>query len=306
MQDSLPSSPLSPTAKFNLLKSYQADELAAKWMSQFGIDITPEITSFKELNKLQCCESGLVFYSPASFYGNGEFYAELGRTKWYYPAWRWEYGFSKKICMRPNLRVLEVGCGSGKFLENLPKSVVSTGLELNPDAEKIGKQIGVDIRVETIENFSRSHSSTFDIVFAFQVLEHIPHPITFIKSCLKVLKTGGLLVFATPNSKSFIKDVDWMLLDMPPHHSTGWSQQAFRYLEKIFPVTLLKTVYEPLDLTHINFFIKAKAFFYRKNNKLTRFLFLKPLIYIYKKILFYGGRHFVRGQGMLAVFEKNP
>jgi 2-polyprenyl-3-methyl-5-hydroxy-6-metoxy-1,4-benzoquinol methylase len=102
--------------------------------------------------------------------------------------------FLKKISKQD--RILEIGCGTGwvrNYLkENGWKNYV--GIDLVPPADIIG-----DIR--DWENLGLTEE-TFDIIIAFEVVEHV----NCLKECYKLLKSGGKLMLTSP-----VPHMDWIL-----------------------------------------------------------------------------------------------
>jgi SAM-dependent methyltransferase len=73
---------------------------------------------------------------------------------------------------------------------------------------------GLDIRPGTI--FAQSYPDrAFDTVTVWDVLEHVPDPLAFLKECRRVLKPGGLLVVNYPDIGSWAArwmGRDWVML----------------------------------------------------------------------------------------------
>ena len=100
--------------------------------------------------------------------------------------------------LKPEARVLDVGCGRGGLVEQL--------------AHPLNRVIGVDPdwislqahRLEIPRAAAISHalpfaSHSFDLIFASWVLEHLAHPQADLAEIARVLKPGGVFVFITPN-----------------------------------------------------------------------------------------------------------
>jgi 2-polyprenyl-6-hydroxyphenyl methylase / 3-demethylubiquinone-9 3-methyltransferase len=103
------------------------------------------------------------------------------------------------------LSALDVGCGGGLLSEPLARLGASvTGID--PAAENIGVAkrhaeaagLAIDYRAETLEDMA-AERSTFDLVFAMEVIEHVADVPSFLDSCARVLRPGGLLLMSTLN-----------------------------------------------------------------------------------------------------------
>ncbi|MBI4120923.1 MAG: class I SAM-dependent methyltransferase, partial [Parcubacteria group bacterium] len=104
--------------------------------------------------------------------------------------------------LKPDGRLLDVGCSSGKFLYHAKKAGFDVaGVELNALTAEIGRANGLDVKVGTLEE-ARFGNAEFDVVFLGDIIEHIRDPRAFVKEAARVLKENGLLVIVTPNLDS--------------------------------------------------------------------------------------------------------
>jgi SAM-dependent methyltransferase len=92
--------------------------------------------------------------------------------------------------------VLDVGCFDGGFLAGL-NTMRRFGIEISPVGAEIAKQRGVKILSEDYKRID--NTMDFDVVTAFDVIEHVADPKLFFDSLAKRLKVGGLLVISTGN-----------------------------------------------------------------------------------------------------------
>ena len=80
------------------------------------------------------------------------------------------------------------------------------------------------------ENGPADPDRRFDVVCAFQVLEHVADPLAFIAEAKARLNPGGLLFIGVPNRESYVGRLRDFPLDMPPHHVMRWSRRALAAL----------------------------------------------------------------------------
>jgi len=296
-------SPLTGTSRVEPLQKLDTRTLIRMWKEAFGIDTADEFGAVEEIQKLRCLDSGLMFYRPTQCAGGTRLYRELGRHSWYYMEQKWEYDTVARHLPRQG-RLLEVGCGKGFFLRKaVQKGWAVRGLELGAPAETAPQDCEFSITGESVERHAELHPAAYDAVCAFQVLEHVVDPLSFVKACVALLAPGGRLFLGTPNAQSFLKH-SFNLLDMPPHHLTGWNKQAFQFLEKILPLKIEKVLYEPLAQYHLDYFIQTYRARFKSCADL-RGIWTRGIGHIFAKALLKAGaRQWIRGQSMLVAFRK--
>lgn len=121
-----------------------------------------------------------------------------------------EHTFSRALALieshMPNRgRLFDVGTAAGAFLHVAQtRGWTVSGCEPNGWLCEWGRRhYGLDIQAGTI--FDDPHpGGAFDAVTAWDVLEHTPDPMMFLKECRRVLKPGGLLIVNYPDVGSWI------------------------------------------------------------------------------------------------------
>jgi len=100
--------------------------------------------------------------------------------------------------------VLEIGCGPGHFLNACQaRGARITGVDLSPHAVELAKaEFGIDVIHSSFEVAASEGvlpKQNFDLIFAFEVIEHVKEPGVFLTLVYDLLKPGGRLVLSTPN-----------------------------------------------------------------------------------------------------------
>ena len=106
---------------------------------------------------------------------------------------------------KKNGRVLDIGCASGHFLEAARQAGWSiTGVEPSEvlfarARETLGDD--AELACSTLEH-SSLEAESFDAVTLWDVLEHVPDPLGFMRHCRNLLKPGGKLFVNVPDLDS--------------------------------------------------------------------------------------------------------
>jgi 2-polyprenyl-3-methyl-5-hydroxy-6-metoxy-1,4-benzoquinol methylase len=133
---------------------------------------------------------------------------------------------------KPNARLLDIGFGSGAFLE-FAKNAGWDVAGVDPDPVAVDSAIkrGLNVRPGGVEAFADMPES-FDVVTMNHVIEHVHDPCKTLQSIYHLLKPGGCLWLSTPNIQSFGHEYygkNWRGLE-PPRHLILFNWQAISEL----------------------------------------------------------------------------
>lgn len=273
---------------------------------KYGLDVTRFFSGLEELSIFECTVSGLQFFHPGNVMGDSDFYSALERFDWYYMPWKWEHQVAKSK-IADGMNILEIGCAHGAFLSTISDQFslpTLVGLELNEETPIENEFFS--IRNEDIQSHEAHNSNFYDIVCSFQVLEHIAEPESFLRAAIGCLKPGGKLLISVPNNEGFVGAKE-SVLNMPPHHVGLWNSRSLKYIENIYPVSLVDIVYEPLQDYHVEAYINA--FYYSGLSgvipKIRRKIDVMLGRYEKKYNSVMLEKESLRGHTVMAVFEKH-
>jgi ubiquinone/menaquinone biosynthesis C-methylase UbiE len=96
-----------------------------------------------------------------------------------------------------DLRILDVGCGTGANLEMLSQFGAAEGVDVSDDALEFCRGKGLNVQKGLAERLPYS-DETFDITTALDVVEHLDDDIAGLKEMNRVTKTGGYSLIFVP------------------------------------------------------------------------------------------------------------
>jgi 2-polyprenyl-3-methyl-5-hydroxy-6-metoxy-1,4-benzoquinol methylase len=215
----------------------------AVWEEYRGLENRPIVLS-------ECTECGFGRFDPV-VPGTAKFYESISTVN-YYNADKWEFS-----CAAADLRasgakrILDVGCGSGIFLDYLKETVPGAdlfGFDLNGELLSRLASRGFGVLPNNPDHFDDplAQEARFDAISMLQVLEHASDPIAFLNTFLHLLRPGGLLILTTPNSAGPIRRFPDALTELPPHHLTRWTEKSFRTLLAAHGLSIRSVRFEPL------------------------------------------------------------
>lgn len=120
----------------------------------------------------------------------------------------------------PNGKLLDVGCGNGRFLRTMRSMGWNTyGVEFNKNSVDFCRSTHLSVHHGDLAS-AHFESESFDVITVRHVIEHIPAPNVFMRELAKLLKPGGQLFIETPNFSSFGWSwftTNWYACGLPRH-----------------------------------------------------------------------------------------
>ncbi len=129
-------------------------------------------------------------------------------------------------------RLLDVGSACGFFIEAaLENGFDAYGIEFSKEAVALAKpEIQKRITIGDVNLLREQGGELFDVVVAFDIIEHTQNPVEFLKEIGQILRPGGWLMLATPDTGHFLRYVmgsRWPMLQ-PLQHTYLFSKTAMQ------------------------------------------------------------------------------
>ncbi|MHB8178990.1 MAG: class I SAM-dependent methyltransferase [Vulcanimicrobiaceae bacterium] len=160
----------------------------------------------------------------------------------------------RKLAMNLGGRVLDLGCGNGRFTKRLARDVASVvGVDLAEHSEwRESLPENVTFRTADAERLDYP-TGFFDSVLAMNILHHVDHPERALFEIKRVCRPGGSIVVIEPNRHNPLGYVHLTLLGGHEHFTTkkfrrlmdgafgSWASRRFECHYYPFPSFLLGT-----------------------------------------------------------------
>lgn len=114
--------------------------------------------------------------------------------------------------------VIDLGCYDGAFHSSMINDYICHGVEIQPNGIAKAESRGISIVSESLNDIP----SGYDLITAFDVIEHISNPKKFLDECIKSLNPNGRLIISSGNFDAFsfrmMRGSYWYCI-MPEHVS---------------------------------------------------------------------------------------
>jgi len=138
-------------------------------------------------------------------------------------------------------RLLDVGCADGQFAAAAQaRGWHPAGVELNPPAARRARERGVEVSEGHLEDVALGDGA-FDLITAWDVIEHVPEPREFAQKITRLLARDGRAVVTTLNRRALVAQVfrgRWTMV--VEDHFTYWHERS---LHSLFASSGLESVH---------------------------------------------------------------
>jgi len=127
-------------------------------------------------------------------------------------------------------KVLDLACGTGYGSALLAKTNSVVGVDRDREAIAFArKHFGKDVQfvIGDVEKGNKNLGK-FDAICAFEIIEHLEKPETFLKNAFQLLKSNGIMILSTPNAE----------IPVPPnstkskYHTKEFTRKEFEHILK--------------------------------------------------------------------------
>ncbi len=169
-----------------------------------------------------------------------------------------------------NKKVLEIGSSYGGFINNLNKdgfgNVTCSDMNKSILSDKIKNRF-IFLDITDINRIKEK----FDVIFAFEVLEHIAEDKKIVKNIFHLLSENGLFIFTVPYPRNHnLYDPYHINMQYPNYWTNLFNKQGFNLL-KLEEVTFLPFIWKYI----------RPFFFFRSTIKYR--LFTNEVFFIFQK-----------------------
>ncbi len=145
-------------------------------------------------------------------------------------------------------KLLEIGCGTGRFLFASEKAGWETyGIDISQKAVGLAKELlpKSKIKAGTIEEADLLPNS-FDMIVAFEVIEHVENPYTFLSKIRNFLRDDGILVISTPDWDCWAIKRHPLKNYWPPYHLWFFNNESLKHLFERAGLKIINTKKNPI------------------------------------------------------------
>ena len=177
--------------------------------------------------------------------------------------------FIKKEFINSNSKIIEIGSNDGTFLNNFKDSNLDyIGFEPSSNVAKVANLNGIKtlnqfFGLESI-NLIKNFQHQTDVIFAANVICHVPDLVDLIKAIDKLLSKNGVFIFEEPYLGSMFKKISYdQIYD---EHIFMFSGSAIQKIFSLFDMELIDLIKQPTHGGSMRYVIARKGIKQQQRN----------------------------------------
>lgn len=231
--------PLCESASASIAR-FSTDFIRGELSSHFKTEEGLAAVEIEDYTMHRCPRCEFEFAEPMAP-GSSSFYEWVCRQPAYYPAERWEYlehdsWIEEVIGRKGQCRVMDVGCGSGRFLRRLKlkygEKIHCVGVDITEGALSQADEGKIEFLLGDHRTLDHTKLEAFDLVTSFHCLEHVEDPLGFVSGMKKFTAEDGRIAVSTPLSPMSFEHGWVAIMNCPPHHMSRWTPKAYLILSQ--------------------------------------------------------------------------
>ena len=134
------------------------------------------------------------------------------------------FALLKRFGKDKRCKILDVGCGTGVIASALARMNEVTGVDISPEALVFAKRRDAQVKwVKGDAQDVKAQPSSYDVVLAGDVIEHVHDDVKALRHMHRVLKPGGFVIVTVPALEML-----WGKDDDLVHHQRRYTRSSLR------------------------------------------------------------------------------